>query len=96
MILKAPIITEKSMILANAGCYTFEVELAATKGQIAAEVATQFKVQVTGVKTMRIKGRTKRVGKKRVEVQLSPWKKAIVKLKKDQKIALFETAGGQK
>ncbi|MDP3998817.1 MAG: 50S ribosomal protein L23 [bacterium] len=85
-----PIITEKSMRDAASGWYTFAVLVKANKGQIGKAVKEQFKVNVLAVRTLTMKGKTKRVGRRRAEIKLSPWKKAIVRLGPEQKIDLFE------
>ena len=90
LVLKRPVISEKSMSLAAQGKFTFIVDKRANKDQIAQVVADHFKVTVEKVATVSIKGKTKRFGKKRSQVKLSDYKKAIVKLKKGQKIDLFE------
>lgn len=90
-ILKKPIITEKSYALAqNRNAYTFEVALHATKGQIREAIESTFKVNVTAVRTTRVAGKIVRTGAKRQELRMPDRKKAIVSLKKDQKIALFD------
>lgn len=92
-----PIITEKSMQDAAVGWFTFAVEKLANKAQVAKEVALAFPVKVTAVKTMVVKGKTRRSGSRRQKVQLSSWKKAVVQLEKGQKIALFDvTENAQK
>ncbi len=91
-ILIKPVITEKSLKKAGAGWYTFIVAHDSTKPQIAQAVSQQFGVVVTSVRTMNKKGMTKRTGKKRIEMVLSPMKKALVQLKDKQKIDLFEVA----
>lgn len=91
-ILKRPIITEKTLSLASRGWYTFEVSSLATKPQVARAIADQFKVNVLSVSTLNVKGKTRRVGKMRKEIESGKSKKAIVRIGKDQKIALFETA----
>lgn len=93
-ILKRTIITEKSINEAKNGKYTFEVLKEFNKRQIKNVVEKKFKVDVVGVFTRIMKGKRKRVGPRRMEVQESPWKKATVILKKGQKIDLFE--GGSK
>ena len=90
IIIKRPIITEKSMMLAKSGLYTFEVDKSVNKIQIAAEVASRFKVDVTSVKTINVKGAVKSQRKVRKTYQLPGMKKAMVQVKKGQKIALFE------
>lgn len=87
-----PIITEKSMIDAGIGKFTFKVSASLDKTAIKHAVQTKFAVHVTGVATSLVKGKSKRVGARRTEKTLSPWKKAIVKLKKGEKIAIFDVA----
>jgi large subunit ribosomal protein L23 len=48
-------------------------------------------VSVTGVATMVVRGKTKRFGFRREEGKRPNWKKAIVTLKKGEKIEAFET-----
>lgn len=90
-IILAPLITEKSMLDANNGKYTFRVAAKANKNDIKKEVEKRFKVNVVKISTITIKGRSVRAGIKRIEVKRSAFKKAIVKVGKDQKIGLFET-----
>jgi len=74
----APVITEKSTLLSEDGKVVFKVPLSATKTEIKAAVEALFKVTVTGVNTLRTKGKIKRfrgiIGKRSDE------KKAIVTL----------------
>jgi large subunit ribosomal protein L23 len=90
LVIKKPVISEKSMRLAAIGQFTFVVDKLATKHQIAQVVENHFKVNVVKVATLKVKAKTKRFGKKRQEVKLSDYKKAIVTLKKGQKIDLFD------
>lgn len=89
--LRRPIITEKSLQAATQGFYTFEVDKKATKHQIKKAVEEQFKVKVISVRTLNYKGKKRRVGKKRLEVEMPGFKKALIKLKEGQKIDIFET-----
>jgi len=89
-VLVRPVISEKSMRDAMVGKYTFEVCLWANKRQIAGAVANQFGVEVMAVKTTVTKGKVKRVGRKRVELKEKDVKKAVVEVKKGQKIDIFE------
>jgi len=89
-ILKRPIITERSLTLASVGKYSFEVSLQANKDQIREVVESQFGVTVIGVNTSKVAGKRRRVGKQRREKIGTPWKKAIVQLKKGDKIDIFE------
>ena len=91
IILKRPIVTEKSMKLAASNFYTFEVDKDATKPQIAKIVAEKFNVKVLKVRTINVKGEVKSQRKVRKTYQASGIKKAIVQTDKASKIALFET-----
>ena len=90
-----PLVTEKSMQDASLGRYTFEVDIDANKSQIAFEVQKSFSVGVVSVKTITLKGQNKRAGKKRMLTKSSPWKKAIIEVKKGQKIDLFDVTESQ-
>lgn len=89
-ILKKPLITERSVKLAKSGEYTFEVDPQATKGQIKEAVKIAFGVDAVNVRTTKRPGNQKRVGKKRQVVITGAGKKAIIKVKPNQKIELFE------
>ena len=91
IILKRPIISEKSMKLAQANLYTFEVSKDATKPLIAKAVADKFNVEVLKVRTMNVKGEMKNQKRVRKSYQTKGFKKAIVQVAKGQKIAIFET-----
>ena len=95
-VLKRPIITEKSFQETAKSFYTFEVGRKATKNQIKQAVEEHFKVQVVSVKTLNYKGKKRRFGKKRLEVQTSAFKKALVKLKEGQRIEIFDTQETEK
>ena len=87
-ILLKPIITEKTAQMMQDNKYTFKVALAANKVEIRQAVEEIFKVKVLEVNTMRVLGKTKRMGKhigKR-----SDYKKAIVKLAPGETIGFFE------
>ncbi len=71
-----PVVTEKSMEATTQNCYTFRVERKTAKSQIKKAVEEKYKVNVVGVRTINVKK------KKR-------WKKAIVEIKKGQKIEDF-------
>lgn len=90
IIITKPIITEKSMKMANESLYTFAVNPKATKLQVAKFVAEKFNVKVVSVKVVNIKGKTKMQKRTRGSYQTSGIRKAIVQLSKGQKIGLFE------
>lgn len=85
-----PLITEKSMSDVQAGKFTFQVAKFCNKYDIKKAIENTFKVKVVSISTGIIKGRKRRSGTRRVEVVKSPFKKAVVKLAKGQKIDMFE------
>lgn len=87
-----PLVTEQSMKESEKGKYTFLVHRRANKGDVRRAVESVFHVDVTAVVTTTVKGRTKRVGKRRNEVTESPFKKAIVQLKEGQTLGGAETS----
>lgn len=89
-IIKRPILTERSLHAAANGKFTFEVDRLASKGQVREAVETYFGVNVISVNTVKLGGKRKRVGKRRLEKVYPSRKKAIVQLKQGQKIDLFE------
>lgn len=91
IIIKRPLITEKSMLLARSNFYTFEVDKNATKTQIGKKIAEKFGVKVLSVKTINVKGVTKSQKKVRKLYQSQGYKKAMVQVAKGQTIAMFET-----
>jgi len=92
-VIVAPIITEKSMQDAAKGRFTFRVAKDADKSIIKRAVEEKFKVEVLRTFVSVVKGKRGRVGIKRVEINVQAWKKATVKLAKDQKISLFDAGG---
>lgn len=85
-----PLITEKSMQLAHKGWYTFAVAAFARKEAIAKEIGDLYAVTVREVRTIRKIGKMHRTGRKSILKQKSDWKKAMVRLNKGQKIAIFD------
>ena len=82
--LLSPIITEKSTLVAEENKIVFQVPLSATKPDIKEAVETLFKVEVTKVNTIVVKGKTKRfrgrLGRR------NDFKKAIVTLADGQSV----------
>ena len=86
-----PIISEKSTKEAtDRNKFTFHVDREANKKTIKKAVEDQFKVNVLDVATSVIKGKRKRIGARRVEVNDSIWKKATVRLTAGQTISWFD------
>jgi len=96
MIIIKPLITEKSMSDVKKGKYAFVVAKDASKSAIKAAIKALFGVTVVAVSTSVQKGKMQRVGIKRIEVGKSALKKAMVTVKKGEKIALFEPGGEEK
>lgn len=90
MLLIKPLITEKALAEAAKKRYTFKVVLAATKSDIKKAVEKTFGVQVIKVQTAIIHGKEYRTGKKWLTKKKSDWKKAVVTIKPDKQIDLFE------
>lgn len=86
-ILLRPIVTEKSMRLAEMGQYIFEVAPGSNKIEIKKAVKAVYDVNPTSVAVMRILGKPVRT--RRGKSRRKHWRKAIVTLKKGQTIELF-------
>jgi large subunit ribosomal protein L23 len=88
-IIRRPIIlTEKANTLRDdQNKVVFEVARTANKIEIKDAVQKLFKVGVTGVATMIVRGKQRRMGRGHAKTQ--NWKKAIVTLKKGDSIDFF-------
>lgn len=86
-LVRRPLITEKATLLLEQNQYLFEVALKATKPEIKAAIELIFGVSVTKVNTLRPPRKKRRVG--RFIGFKAQYKKAIVTLAPDDKIALF-------
>jgi large subunit ribosomal protein L23 len=101
-IIKRPLLTEKSARLRSTGgaatapaegdAYSqqvvFEVARDANKVEIRSAVEQLFKVNVTHVRTLVVRGKEKRIG--RFAGRRPSWKKAFVTLKPGDNIEFFE------
>jgi large subunit ribosomal protein L23 len=101
-IIKRPLLTEKSSRLRETGGaadrhaevdtyaqqVVFEVARDANKIEIRGAVQSLFKVTVTAVRTLVVRGKQKRVG--RFAGRRPSWKKAFVTLKPGDNIEFFE------
>lgn len=95
-IIKKPVITEKSLALANSqNIYTFEVAPRANKNQIVEAIESLFNVKVERINTIHGYKSVKRTGKKRMPSSVNAKKKALVKLKAGQTIDLFDIGGNK-
>lgn len=86
-----PVITEKNHDLRDdENKYVFEVARDANKVEIRQAIQDIFDVRVTAVRTIRMKGKKKRLG--RFEGFRASWKKAIVTLAAGDTIDLYAGA----
>ncbi len=87
-ILIEPVLSEKANGLREEGKYVFKVSPQATKIQIKEAVRRLFNVHPISCTVMVVGGKPKRLRNR--SGYTADWKKAIVRLPKDEKIALFE------
>ncbi|MDR1252024.1 MAG: 50S ribosomal protein L23 [Treponema sp.] len=87
-ILLEPVLSEKANLLREQGKYVFKVDPAATKIQIKEAVRRLFNVHPVSCTVMVVGGKPKRQRSR--SGYTSSWKKAIVRLSKDEKIGVFE------
>ena len=89
LVVRRALITEKGTVLRELrNQYHFEVTRDANKIEIKRAIEAIFSVKVDSVRTQQLRGKVRRQG--RFPGKKSDWKKAIVTLKPDQKIELFE------
>lgn len=91
-VLRRPLVTEKSNYQSSQlHQYVFEVSSDATKTLVKDAVETLFDVTVLRVNVMNAPAkRTRRARSRRLMVRASGYKKAIVTLAPDDRIAIFE------
>jgi len=87
-ILIEPVLSEKANLLREEGKYVFKVAMSANKLQIKEAVRKLFSVNPISCTTMIVGGKPKRLRYRKGKT--SEWKKAIVRLPKDEKISIFE------
>jgi large subunit ribosomal protein L23 len=87
-ILIEPVLSEKANILREEGKYVFRVNPKATKLQIKEAVRRLYKVNPVACTVMVVGGKPKR--QRYRAGYTANWKKAIVRLAKDEKIGVFE------
>lgn len=90
-VLLRPLLTEKMTALRESSNQVgFMVRADANRVQIKQAIEALLKVKVERVNVMTVKGKLKRLG--RFAGRRSDWKKAIVTLKKGEKLELYESA----
>jgi len=83
-----PLVTEKTTHVSQRfNAYAFEVAMYATKIDIRNAVQALWGVRVIGMRTQTRVGKPRRT--KTVEVQTKPWKRAIVQLHDEDRIAFY-------
>ena len=87
-ILLEPVLSEKANQMREEGKYVFKVDPKATKLQIKEAVRRLFNVNPVSCNVMVVGGKPKRLRYRKGYT--STWKKAIVRLSKDEKISIFE------
>ena len=87
-VLIEPVLSEKVNLLREEGKYVFKVDPRANKTQIKEAVTRLYNVHPISCNIMRVGGKPKRLRSR--PGYTSSWKKAIVKLPKDEKISIFE------
>ena len=83
-----PVLSEKTTDMAEQNKYVFRVSMKANKHSIKKAIKEIFNVNPVKINVMKVRGR-----KKRVRYQYgytTSWKKAIITLKKGDKIEIFE------
>ena len=87
-IIRRPLVTEKSTLLREgANVVAFEVDPKANSIQVKSAVEELFKVRVLDVRLFNVRGKIKRMG--RYEGKRRDWRKAYVRLHKDDKAPDF-------
>ena len=86
--LLAPIVTEKSAHLADAGVYAFLVPVAANRVAVRQAFRDMYKVTPVKVNIIRVHGKEHRFGS--TLSRQSDWKKALITVPKGTRIDIFE------
>lgn len=89
LIVEQALTTEKSVLMREHNhCVAFKVAMEADKLQVKRAVEELFRVKVLNVRTMVMRGKTKRLG--RFTGRRPSWKKALVTIRPEDHIELFE------
>ena len=88
-IIDCPLVTEKSTTLRETyNQYSFVADARANRSEIKKAIEETLKVKVDKVRIVNVLGKTKRLN--RFVGKRPDWKKALVTLKKGEKLALFD------
>lgn len=88
-LIKKPIVTEKSVSEAELGKYVFLVSDSATKPEVKKALKGIYKVDVVKINIVNSRPKTKRMGN--YLYSKSGYKKAVVTLKKGQKLDILQS-----
>ncbi len=89
--LKSPYVTEKTNLIKDAeNKFCFKVDKNTNKTEVKKAVEKIFSVKVEKIGILNMQGKKKRLGKS--EGKKPSWKKAIITIKKGDKIGIFEGA----
>ena len=89
IVIKKPVVTEKSMANQQKSVYTFIVAPESTKPEVKSAVEKAFNVKVEDVRTVKVKGKVKRQKNMLLEGRRKNWKKAYVTLKEGFRLDLI-------
>lgn len=87
-----PHITEKTIEMTKKNWYTFEAPVHTGKNELKPLIEKTFSVNILKMKTIVVKGKSKRSARSRKIRKLFDWKKVMVLVKEGQKIAVFDQA----
>ncbi|MBU1078333.1 MAG: 50S ribosomal protein L23 [Spirochaetes bacterium] len=88
-IILRPVVSEKCTFLQNsADVYCFEVHPDATKHDIKNALQKMYSIHIVHINMVNINGKVKK--RRFIEGKKKDWKKAYVKLKKGEKLPIFE------
>ncbi len=89
--LKTPYITEKTNLIKDTeNKFCFKVDKNSNKVEVKKAIEKIFSVKVEKVGILNMQGKKKRLGKS--EGKKASWKKAIITIKKGEKLSIFEGA----
>jgi len=83
-----PVVTEKSAVLADANKYTFEISTSLNKIETSKAIQEVYGVKPKSVHVINVSGKSVRFGRK--IGRRKGWRKAIVTLKKGEKIEVYQ------
>lgn len=83
-----PLVTEKTAFQAADGKYAFEIGKNTSKVAVRQAIEAAYKVHVEGVRVINVRGKHVRFG--RTAGQQQAWKKAIVTLRKGERLDIYE------